>query len=221
MHKYLDNIRVEFPGQLGAIVTSPAADHLFQVRPYDKSQKLPEPQAVAFHHTTAQLIFLSSRCRREYQTAVAFLTTRVKASGEDNWGEFKRVLKYLMGSRRLVLTLEADDLTIIKWWFDASFHAHDNYKGHTGAMMSLGRGDATKFSRRKKCRARAPPRTKLLASTSTSHKHSGANSFLNPRAILLSTTSFTKITKMTSSWKPMDAGIAQIGPNTSRPDTLH
>ena len=146
MHKYLDNIRVEFPGQLGAIVTLPAADHLFQVRPYDKAQKLPEPQAVAFHHTTAQLIFLSSRCRRDCQTAVAFLTTHAKAPDEDEWGKLRRVLKYLKGTRRLVLTLEADDLTIIKWWLDAYFQAHDNCKGHTGAMMYLGHGADTSFS---------------------------------------------------------------------------
>ena len=79
MHKYLDNILMEFPEHLGAIATLPAVDHLFQVRPDDKAKKLPEPQEIAFHHTTSQLLFLSSRCRRDCQTAVAFLTIHVKA----------------------------------------------------------------------------------------------------------------------------------------------
>ena len=150
MHKYLDNILMEFPEQLGAIATSPAANHLFQVCPDDKEQKLPDPQAVAFHYTTAQLLFLSSRCRQDCQTAVAFLTTHAKAPDEDEWGKLRRVLKYLKGTRRLLITLEADDLTINKWWVAASFQAHDDRKGRTVNMMSLGHGAATSFSRKQK-----------------------------------------------------------------------
>ena len=77
MHKYLDNVLKEFPEHIGTTATSPAADHLFLVRPDDEAQKLPEPQAVVFHHTTAQLLFLSSRYRQDCQTAVAVLTTHV------------------------------------------------------------------------------------------------------------------------------------------------
>ena len=76
---HLDNILLEFPEKLGAIANPPAADHLFQLRPDEETHKLPEPQAVAFHHTTAQLPFLSPRFRRDCQTAVAFLTIHVKA----------------------------------------------------------------------------------------------------------------------------------------------
>ena len=60
MHKYLDNILKEFPEHIGTTATSPAADQLFQVRPDDEAPRLPEPQAVALHHTTTQLLFLSS-----------------------------------------------------------------------------------------------------------------------------------------------------------------
>ena len=93
MQKYLYNILMEFPEHIGATATSPAADHLFQVRLDDEAQKLPETQAIAFHHTTAQLLFLSSRCRQDCQTAVTFLTTRVRAPDEYYWGKLRRVLK--------------------------------------------------------------------------------------------------------------------------------
>ena len=49
--------------------------------------------AAAFLHTVAQLLFMRSRARRDIQTAVAFLTTRVKGPDEDDWGKVKRVLK--------------------------------------------------------------------------------------------------------------------------------
>ena len=42
-----------------------------------------------------QLLFVSARARRDIQSPVAFLTTRVKGLDEDDWGKFKRVLKYL------------------------------------------------------------------------------------------------------------------------------
>ena len=111
MHNYMDNILMEFPEHICATATSPTADQLFQVLPDDEAQKLPEPQATAFHYTIAQLLFLSSRRRQDCQTAVAFLTIRVMAPDEDDWGKLKQVLKYLKSTRRLVLTLKADDLT--------------------------------------------------------------------------------------------------------------
>ena len=65
------------------------------IRDESKARKLKEAQALAFHHTVAQLLFMATRARRDIQTAVAFLTTRVKNPDEDNWGKLKRVLKYL------------------------------------------------------------------------------------------------------------------------------
>ena len=63
----------------------------------------------------AQLLFLSCRARRDIQTAVSFLTTRVKAPDEDDWGKLKRVLRYLRGTLYLKLRLSVDNLTSSIW----------------------------------------------------------------------------------------------------------
>ena len=68
----------EFPELITGKVATPAADHLFNVRNADKAKYLAEEKAIAFHHTTAQLLFLRSLERRDIHTAVSFLTTRVK-----------------------------------------------------------------------------------------------------------------------------------------------
>ncbi len=68
-----------------------AGDHLFKVR--EDGRKLSEELADAFHHTVYQLLFAANRARRDIQTAVSFLTTRVKAPDEDDWGKLVRVLK--------------------------------------------------------------------------------------------------------------------------------
>ena len=75
------------------------SNHLFEVRDESEQKLLPEEQARAFHHSVAQLLFLRGRARPDIKTAVVFLSTRVKAPDEDNWGKLKRVLNYLWGTR--------------------------------------------------------------------------------------------------------------------------
>ncbi len=86
MIPYINKILQAFHENITGVASSPAADHLFTIHAPTKARLLPETQAIAFHHTVAQLLFLSHVCRN-IQTPVAFLTTRVKAPGEDDWGK--------------------------------------------------------------------------------------------------------------------------------------
>ena len=112
MIPYIKKINDAFPEQITGVQSTPAGDRLFQVRPPDEATYLPEEQARAFHHTTAQLLFLS-RVRHDIQTTVAFLTTRVKKPDNDDWGKLKRVLKYLHTTHSLCLTLSVVSLSNI------------------------------------------------------------------------------------------------------------
>ena len=140
MLQYLDSIIDEFPELITEKAATPAADHLFSVRDTDEAKYLPEEKAIAFHHTTTQLLFLSSRARTDIQTAVSFLTTRVKKPDEDDWGKLKRALKYLNGTRKLKLTLAIESTSVIKCFIDVSHTTHWDCKGHGGAMMVVGWG---------------------------------------------------------------------------------
>ena len=62
--------------------------------------------------------------RRDIQTAVSFLTTRVKKPDEDDWGKLKRALKYLNGTRRLKITLTIESMGVIKCFVDVSHNTH-------------------------------------------------------------------------------------------------
>ena len=42
----------------------------------------------SLYDSVAQLLFTPTRCRKEIQTAVSLLTTRIRAPGEDNWKNF-------------------------------------------------------------------------------------------------------------------------------------
>ncbi len=79
----------EFPEVITGKSATPAADHLFTIRDEKEAKPIDKEQALAFHHTVAQLLFMATRVRRDIKTAVAFLTTRVKSPDEDDWGKLK------------------------------------------------------------------------------------------------------------------------------------
>jgi hypothetical protein len=161
MNPYVTKIISSFPEKIAGVQATPASDHLFQVRPVNEARLLPEEQARAFHHSTAQLLFLS-RVRRDIQTTVAFLTTRVKQPDEDDWGKLKRVLKYLFSTQRLALTLFADSLTKIEWYVDASHQIHDDCKGHTGSILTFGRGATTSSSTKHKIPSKSSSESEII-----------------------------------------------------------
>jgi hypothetical protein len=64
-------------------------------------------------------------------------------------------LKYLKGTKYMKLTLSVNDLSTIRWWVDASYNVHDDCRGQTGALMSLGEGAPISFSRKQKLNVRS------------------------------------------------------------------
>ena len=84
MFKYLKNVIDEFPELIRGRAATPAHEKLFVIRDEKEARKLNEEQALAFHHTVAQLLFMVTRVRRDIKMAVAFLTTRVKSPDKDD-----------------------------------------------------------------------------------------------------------------------------------------
>ena len=163
MTPYTEEIINQFPEDVQLPASTPAADHLFKIRDATEPKSiLPAAMASLYHRATAQLLFLSGRARRDIQVAVAFLTTRVKEPDDDDWGKLKRVLRYLSGTRSLPLTMSVDDISEVRWYVDASFAAHDDCKGHTGAMMTMGKGAKISFSRKQKINARSSTESELI-----------------------------------------------------------
>jgi hypothetical protein len=163
MIKYVDKILEGFSKELGSPAATPAAEHLFQVRNDSEAEVLLEVKAQEFHHISAQLLFLSARARCDIQVTVAFLTTRVKKPDTDNWGKLRRVLKYLNRTKHMKLILCIDDLSKIMWWVDASDWTHEDCRGYTGAMMSLGGGAVISSLRTQKINTKSSTESELVA----------------------------------------------------------
>jgi len=102
------------------------------------------------------------RVRRDIQTAVGFLSTRVKNSGEDDCGKVKRVLKYLKGTKSLKLRLSIDNMHCTRWFVDSSRGVHWDCKGHTGAGMTMGDEATVSFSHKLKTNAGSSTGAELI-----------------------------------------------------------
>ncbi len=67
MIPYLKNAITDFPELIVGRAATPAADHLFVIRDEMEARPLEEERALAFHHTVAQLLFMSTRARQDIQ----------------------------------------------------------------------------------------------------------------------------------------------------------
>jgi hypothetical protein len=170
MVDYLKGVLGDFPEVIDGTASTPASEHLFDVRPDEERTLLNEEQARAFHHDVAQLLFASARSRKDIQTAVPFLTTRVKQPDKGDWGKLKRLLKYIGGTVYMPIILKADSLSVIKWWVDASYATYGDCRGHTGATMSLGWGSVIGMSRKQKLNTKSSTECELVGVDDASPK---------------------------------------------------
>ena len=162
MFKYLNNVIEDSPEIIRGRAAMPSHNKLFKIRDDAEAKKLSKEQVLAFHHTVAQLLFMATRARRDIQTAMAFLTTRVKSPDEDDWGKLKRVLKYLNGTRYLKLQLTVKSMEMLKWYVDGSHNVHWDCEGHGGAVFTLGERATSIYLRKVKSNTRSLTETELL-----------------------------------------------------------
>ena len=80
------------------------------------------------------------RARPDASSAVAFLTTRVKAPDIDNRRKLGHLMEYLIFTADMPLILGAKSSGVLNWFVDVSFAVHPNMRGHTGGGLTMGRG---------------------------------------------------------------------------------
>ena len=110
----------------------------------------------------AKGLFLCKRARPDIQPTIAVLSTRVKSPNESDWRKLVRMMEYLNGTKELMLKLWADDLRVVKWYVDASFAVHPDYRSHTGAAMTLGEGAVIGLSKKQKLNTRSSTEAELV-----------------------------------------------------------
>jgi hypothetical protein len=105
-------------------------DSIFKVN--EDCEKLKQDKAVEFHNLVAKAVYATKWARPDTFTAIAFLTTRVRAPDKDDWTKLVHLMRYIRGTHTMPLILSANGSVILKWWVDASFDVHPNMRGYSG-----------------------------------------------------------------------------------------
>jgi len=161
MTEYVDKMLSEFPIKLKSTdsAMTPSSSGLLQ---QGNSKLLDKKRKEQFHTAVAQALYLSKRGRPDIHLTVAVLCTRVQNSTESDWQRLIRLMKYLNSTRKKVLTLSADNLKVVKWYVDASFGVHPDFKSHTGGVMTMGQGAMHVISSKQKCNSRSSCEAELI-----------------------------------------------------------
>jgi hypothetical protein len=91
--------------------TSAAPDDLFVVN--EDAEKLSEEGSTAFHNLVAKTLYVSKCARLDISTAIAFLTTRVRAPDIDDWRKLSHLIEYLRIDRLRPLIMRADGSRVL------------------------------------------------------------------------------------------------------------
>ena len=114
--------------------TSPAGEGLFHI----SGGPLLSPQkSKLFYSVVYMLLYLAKRARPDILLPVQFLTCRVTKSTEEDFIKLQRVTNYMHCSRDLKLRFNFGECVDLICYVDASHAVHDDYKSHTGVVLSI------------------------------------------------------------------------------------
>jgi len=102
------------------------------------------------------------------------------------------MLKYLEGTKDLELILEAEkgDVLMCKWYPDAAFAVHPDFKSHTGAVLTLGKGAVNTMSSKQKLNTRSSTEAELVGADDTIAQAMWTKQFLEEQGYTCNTTMY-------------------------------
>lgn len=121
----------------------------------ENTTKLDKERKAIFHTFIMKARFLCKRVRSNIDPAIGFLSSRVKEPDESDLNKLMNVLAFLTVTMTNMLTLEADYLQMLVWYFHIAFAVHPDVKSHTGSVFSLGKGAISASSTKQKTNSRS------------------------------------------------------------------
>ena len=157
MHQYI------YGSEVKKTAATPATGKLFDEDDTEGVTKLSEPEADKFHHTsTAKLLYLAKRVRIDTDLAVSFLCTRVATPTFGDKRKLLRVLSYLNGTKTMHRIIGTNGMNYLQTWIDASYAVHRDMRGHTGGVMSMGKGAIVHGCSKQKVNTKSSTETEIV-----------------------------------------------------------
>ena len=118
----------------------PAKGNLFDEDSETEAEPLSEPETERYHRATTKQLFSSKRVRLDVDLAISFLCTKVAKPSKGDLEKLKRVLEYLKHTKNMKSTMSMNNMVYLQTWIDASYATHRDMRGHTGGVISMGKG---------------------------------------------------------------------------------
>ena len=159
MKGFIDNLLEETKDYIDGTAETPATNDLFKV---NEDVMLNKEDEELFHSLTYKLLYLSKRVRPDILAATSYLTRRVTKPSMDDMKKLHRVIKYLKFTRELGIILEANTIMEVLAYIDSSHGIHDDMRGQTGSIISLGSGPIYAKSSRQKINTKSSAESELV-----------------------------------------------------------
>jgi hypothetical protein len=137
MDGYVEDF-LQFCKSVPGVASTPAESDLFKVD--ETAELLCDKDKEFYHSVTAKLLYLGKRVRPDILTAISFLSKRVKAPTKEDMNKLQRAVRYIRGTHKYGIVLEADKNLGVFGFVDASYGVHVDYKSHTGTVIGIGKG---------------------------------------------------------------------------------
>ena len=141
-------------------------------------EELNEAQSKIFHTVVAKLLHVCKRTRPDIEPVIAFLSTRVSCSTNEDLGKLERLITYIKRTINDRRTIGARDLKTMLTWVDAAYAVHPNMRGQTGGAMSFGTGIVHGRSSKQKLNAKSSTEAEIIGVSEYMPFHIWANNFL-------------------------------------------
>ena len=90
---------------------------------------------------------------------------------------------------------------MVRWYVDASFAVHPDYRSHTGAVMTFGEGSIIAMSKKQKLNTRSSTEAELVGADDAATMILWTGLFMEQQGSSLEKIFCSKITRVQSSWK--------------------
>ena len=183
MLKYTQDIKSKFEPTKGR--KWPTTENLFVVDP--NSPLLCEKRRKALHSGIMTVRYLSQRVRPETLCAISFLSTRVLKLTEEDEKKFMRVVEYVCVDPAMGITLSVDgkDGINIFSFIDSSFGCHEDFRGQTGGIITIGGGPVMASSLKQSVVAKSSTESELYGISDFSSAVIGVRYFLEAQGYTL------------------------------------
>ena len=108
------------------------------------------------------ILFVSFQSQLNLKTSILFLTTRVKKPNLDGYKKLARSIQYIRSTGKIILVLEANKASRIRWWIDAAYGVQPEMKIHYGITMPTWEGSMQSKPSKQKPNMRISTEAKIV-----------------------------------------------------------